>query len=237
MNFSTLRVKALFIKELKDYYRNPNVLITFLLPAILVFLLGFIPNKSASLNMFFLTFSLNYGIGFICLPSIAMLISEEKEKNTLDVLALSSVTSTEFLISKILLPFVLSIINILIALILFKINVVHFPQFFIIELMNIISIILIGATIGMICDTLTNASIFSMIILLFIMIIPSFSSANHIFNTIANFLGTYHSNLLVENINKGYSMVYSKYSLFIMFVWIIIPTFIFILTYNKRSLS
>lgn len=236
MNFSIMRVKALFMKELKDYYRNLNVLITFLAPVIFICLLGFIPHKSANLSMFLFNFSLNYGIGFICLPSIAMLIAEEKEKNTLDVLTLSSVTSIEFLVSKILLPFSLSLLALLISFISFKINIKYLPGFFIIELMCIISVIIIGATIGMLCDNLTSSSMISIIVLIFIMAIPSFSNANRIFNTAANFLGSYHSNLIIKNITNGYSIFYSKYSLFIVFIWIIIPIFIFILSYNKRQL-
>lgn len=236
MNFSMVRLKALFMKELKDCYRNPLTLISFTIPIIIILLFGILsnikPNKS---NIFLLSIALNYSIIFI-IPSVSSLVSEEKEKNTLAVLTLSSITPIEFITSKFLLPFIISAINIVITLIIFKININYFPQILIIELTYIISAILIASIVGILCDTMATATVFSMFFLLILLLVPSISSFNHMANTIANFLVSYHSELIIDNITKGYSLLYSKYSLFIILMWIVIPLSAFIVIYNKRQL-
>ncbi|UZW14454.1 ABC transporter permease [Clostridium pasteurianum] len=237
MNFSMIRVKALFMKELKDCYRNPLTLISFTMPIIIILLFGIVsnikPNKS---NIFLLSIALNYSTVFI-IPSISSLVSEEKEKSTLTVLTLSSITPIEFIISKFLLPFIISLINILITLIIFRININFFPEILIIELAYIISAILIGSIIGILSDTVATATVISIFFLLVLLLIPSISSFNYMANTTANFLVSYHSKLVIDNITKGYSLLYSKYSLFIILMWIVIPLFAFILIYNKKPLA
>lgn len=237
MNFSIMRVKALFIKEIKDCYRNPLTLISFTMPIIIILLFCIVsnikPNKS---NIFLLSIALNYSIVFI-IPSVSSLVSEEKEKNTLTVLTLSCITPIEFIISKFLLPFIISLINILITLIIFRINTNFFPEILTIELAYIISAILIGSIIGILSDTIATATVISMFFLLILLLIPSISSFNHMANATANFLGSYHSKLVIDNITKGYSLLYSKYSLFIILMWIIIPLCTFILIYNKKPLA
>ena len=89
---------AIFRKQCKDTLRNKTILIQFLLfPAITLLMAHTVKIPGMPEDFFVNLFATMY-IGMAPLTSIAAIISEEKEKNTLRVLVMSNVKPCEYLI-------------------------------------------------------------------------------------------------------------------------------------------
>lgn len=91
-------IVAIFQKQLKDTFKNKTVLIQFLMfPIISIVMENSIHIEGMPSHFFANLFAAMY-IGMAPLVSMAAVISEEKEKNTLRVLLMSNVKSAEYLI-------------------------------------------------------------------------------------------------------------------------------------------
>lgn len=85
-------------KQLKDTVKNKTVFIQFILFPILTVIMEKTITKNGMPEMFFLKlFSIMY-IGMAPITSVAAIISEEKEKNTLRVLMMANVKPWQYLI-------------------------------------------------------------------------------------------------------------------------------------------
>lgn len=92
-------ILALFWKALKDTLKNKTILIQFLMfPCMTIIMENAISIEGMPEHFFVNLFSSMY-IGMAPLTSVAAIISEEKEKNTLRVLQMSNVKAFEYLIS------------------------------------------------------------------------------------------------------------------------------------------
>ena len=91
-------IVAIFKKQLKDTLRNKTVLIQFVMfPIITLIMNNTIKMQEMPENFFVNLFATMY-IGMAPLTSIASIISEEKEKNTLRVLIMSNVKPYEYIL-------------------------------------------------------------------------------------------------------------------------------------------
>ncbi len=91
-------ITAIFQKQIKDTFKNKAVLIQFLmLPVISVVMENSIHIEGMPEHFFANLFAVMY-IGMAPLTSMAAIISEEKEMNTLRVLLMSNVKSAEYLV-------------------------------------------------------------------------------------------------------------------------------------------
>ena len=90
---------AIIEKQLKDTLKNKEVLIQFImLPLLAVIMNTTIHIEGMPDNFFICLFGVMY-VGMAPLTSMAAIIAEEKEKNTLRILMLSNVTPLQYLIS------------------------------------------------------------------------------------------------------------------------------------------
>ena len=91
-------IKAIFLKQLKDTFRNKTILIQFLLFPIMALIMESSMNSSDLPERYFVQlFAIMY-VGMAPLCSMAAVLAEEKEKNTLRVLLLSNVKPREYLL-------------------------------------------------------------------------------------------------------------------------------------------
>ena len=91
-------IAAIFKKQIKDTLRNKTVLIQFLMfPAMTLIMNSAVKIPNMPENFFVNLFAAMY-IGMAPLVSIAAIIAEEKEKNTLRVLIMSNVKPHEYLL-------------------------------------------------------------------------------------------------------------------------------------------
>ena len=94
-----LRVlRTLFVKDIVDMFKNPNVLLMLALPLIFIVIYQFVDLGMSPAYLLMLGVMMN-----LCLTPLSvlgMMIAEEKEKNTMRTLMLCNVTGGEFLAAK-----------------------------------------------------------------------------------------------------------------------------------------
>ncbi len=92
-----MKIMAIIEKQLKDTLKNKTVLIQFLMfPLLAVIMNSTVKPEGMPENFFIRLFSAMY-VGMAPLTSMAAILSEEKEKNTLRVLLMSGVKPLEYL--------------------------------------------------------------------------------------------------------------------------------------------
>ena len=191
MNFSIRRVNALVTKEFRDFYKNPNVLIMLLFPIGLTLFYKKVFGNNAP-SGYLISICLNMNITTIGCIVIAMLIAEEKEKNTLRTLMLSPLTAAEFIIGKFVITGILIMIINIATFFLLKINIIYLAMFIIITLLTTIGVLFVGALIGILSKDQMQTGTIGTPIYMILLMIPMVSRYNNVLKDIASFLPTYH---------------------------------------------
>ena len=95
-------IKAILWKQIKDTMKNKTILIQFVMfPVMTIIMEHTIKLQGMPEHFFANLFAVMY-IGMAPLTSIAAVIAEEKEKNTLRVLQMSNVKGTEYLLGNLI---------------------------------------------------------------------------------------------------------------------------------------
>lgn len=95
---SMRRIRAILHKQIRDTLKNKSVLIQFLLfPLITIVMQNSVSLQGMPENFFVTLFGTMY-TGMVPLVTVAGIIAEEKEKNTLRVLRMANVSAGEYLI-------------------------------------------------------------------------------------------------------------------------------------------
>ena len=232
MRISARRVNALVIKEFKDLARNLNVFVMWLMPIIGAIVLSFIKNLSDSTIAYSV---INLVILNCCLVSpivMAMIIAEEKEKNTMRTLMLSGITPVEFLLGKAAVTWLITLAINAFIYFQFRISFKILVGSVVISMLFALIMIIIGAVIGMYSKNLMSAGTNSMPITMLFVFIPMYSRLNKGVELIAKYLPSYHSQILLNNVFKGEGL--SASNILPLFVWLVIAVAIFALAFKKR---
>lgn len=241
MEFSIRRVNALFKKELKDLSKNINVLFMCILPIIFCFIyskmLGGNPaNQLGKISVLNLCLGMNLVLvsGFV----IAMLIAEEKEKNTLRTLMLSCVSPIEFLLGKALITLVLSVAINIIMFFMVGLNAQYLGKYILISTLVVLSIIELGAVIGLISKNQMDTGIVGMPLLMTLLMVPMFAKVNNTVGKIASLLPNYNLFVILNKLFNDEAINANViYNLCVILVWIIVAAAVFAYAYCKKGLD
>lgn len=96
MNFR--HSKAIIKKQIKDTFKNKEVLIQFIMLPFIAFIMTIFVNMDGMPENYFVKLFATMFIGMAPLTSMAAIIAEEKEKNTLRDLMMANVTPVEYLL-------------------------------------------------------------------------------------------------------------------------------------------
>jgi ABC-2 type transport system permease protein len=235
MNFSIKRVTALLIKELQDFYKNPNVLFMLIMPICVTLLYRKISGSHSS-NPYILSLCLYMNFTIVGCFVIAMLIAEEKEKNTLRTLMLSPMTAVEFVVGKFLMSgFLLMAINLFIFFTL-KVDPIYILPFILITLITTIIILFIGAIIGLLSKDQMQTSIIGFLPMCLLMV-PLFAKYTKILTDISNLLPTYHCGEVLTKVMSGGSLFSMKINILVLLIWVVFSFLIFGVVYSKNRLD
>lgn len=238
MDISLKRINALFKKEVKNFSKNKNTLLMTFMPIFFGLLYNYLYSDINLGKTFILFLCVNMNLVLCGSYIIAMLIAEEKEKNTLRTLFISGVSAFEFLSGKVIITFILTHVSNIILFFIYNVNVNYLGIYLLFSILVSISMILIGALIGLISPTEMSTGVIGLPILGLLLIIPMFAEYSDSFKTIANFTPNYHMNLIISSyLNSGNLPSDFLKSIIIIFLWIIISTLAFFITYNKVGLD
>ncbi|WP_406543036.1 ABC transporter permease [Clostridium ljungdahlii] len=241
MEFSMRRVNALFSKELKELPKNINVLFMAALPVIFcaIYLKIFrnVMNSQEG-KIYILNTILNMNLVMVATLIMAMLIAEEKEKNTLKTLMLTSLSPAEFLIGKALITIFISVIVNIAIFFMLKIQMQYLLMYFIITIVVLISMVEIGAVIGIVSKNQMATGTIGTPLCMFLFMIPLLSGLNKTFYKIATLLPNYNSMIILKKVFDGKNILEgSGYNIFVIFAWIVGSSLVFVYVYNRNGIS
>ena len=155
MMISVQRIKAIFIKDYKDFTRNMAVAITIFLPIIMAAFYGRFDNTSIDAHFM----SINLTFVLVATYVQCCLIAEEKEKNTLRALMLSPAKTSEILLGKGLLSFILTIIIAFFCAFLSEYQPTEVTVITVAILLSTIFYIIVGTLLGLLSKSIVEASV------------------------------------------------------------------------------
>lgn len=199
---STRKINAVFKKQIKDFIKNKKVIFLFLLMPIFAFFMNMIYKE----NMYPIMFLVMH-ISMVPIMTTAIIIAEEKENNTLQVLIMSNVKPMEYILGVGLFVFILSFLSSLLFLIFLSVPAGGLVNFIIGVSLGIICSTLLGAMIGIIADTAANVSMYSTPLTLLFSIVPLFASYNPVLSYISTGLYSGQIMTMILNLSEPISII------------------------------
>lgn len=195
---SMKRVWVLSEAKLKSFYYNKLIGSYLLFPLGIALVMQFlnerINNKPLSLEE--LTMCINIAavlnVAYVAYVTPATLLAEEKEKNTLRVLMVSSISGVEFFLGNLLpIVFVSSLVQVsIVPLLGIQFSVGQFTMYMVISLIGIVSSTVLGMCFGILSTNQMSATLITMPLTMLLMFIPMLRNLSPTMKTISDNLYT-----------------------------------------------
>lgn len=195
-------IKAIFIKQAKDTLKNKTIFIQFIMfPMLTLIMSNSIKIEEMPENFFINLFSTMY-IGMAPLTSMAAIISEEKEKNTLRVLMMSNVKPIEYLLGIGIYVWFVCIIGAGAICAIGRYSIQERLIFMGIMAIGILISLLVGAAIGTYSTTQMMATSITLPVMMVFAFLPMLSLFNETIAKIAKFSYSEQIRLMLAQINN-----------------------------------
>ncbi len=170
MNLSWRNILAIAVKELLDIRSNFNVLLIYVLPVFLTLLYQIvIPELPLG---FGLAFGLLFLVAMVGIYVPSMMIAEEKEKKTLEVLMLSPASSGDIFVGKGLVTFASIFFTMVLLVVLANVKIASLSIILIGTALTSIFCIFIGMIIGMLVSTQLGTGAIGTPVYILFMLVP-----------------------------------------------------------------
>ena len=227
-------IVAIFKKQLKDTLKNKTVLVQFVLfPVMTLIMNNAIKMQDMPENFFVNLFATMY-IGMAPLTSIASIISEEKEKNTLRVLIMSNVKPYEYLLGIGSYVWFACMLGGVVICAAGGYNLQTSIVFMGIMAVGILTSLLIGAIIGIWSKTQMMATSIAVPVMMIFAFIPMLSLFNSTVEKIAKVIYSEQISRMLSQIN---SLQLSAVNIGVIATNILIAAVIFIVIFKKCKLA
>lgn len=233
--FSIKRVNAIFQKDFKDFSRNIAVSISLFLPLVLAAIYGRMGVDSIEPHYLVINMALAIVATFVQ----CCLIAEEKEKNTLRGLMLSPASTTEILIGKSLLSFILTMGVIIFSLFLSEYRPQNIAIIAIAIVLASFFSIGLGTLLGLFAKSVMDASV----IILPVMILFSLGSwvndlaGQYPFLKVVHYFPNSQLVQIATKVESGAGFGDVLGNLGIILVWGIVTIALTIVVYRKRMVD
>lgn len=231
MSISLKRVRAIFMKDYKEFSRNYAVSIMMIFPILMAYLYR---GDSTEIGTFI--FTLNFSFAMLTSFVQAALIAEEKERNTLRSLMMTPATTMDVLIGKSSLVFVITAVILAVVTYIYGYEPASLWAFVTAIVISMILYTAIGTICGLFSKTLLEASlsVFPVLIIFTaapfgVLLVDDFS-----FFKVLEFMPSSQLGYLLDNLNTGYTMGDLVKPLLIMLVWAVVLTIVSVILYQKR---
>lgn len=225
---------AIFKKQLKDTIKNKTVLIQFVMFPVLTVIMNNAVKIEGMPDNFFVNLFAAMFIGMAPLTSIASVISEEKETNTLKVLVMSDVKPYEYLLGIGSYIWIMCMLGSAVICAAGNYTYKEAALFMCIMAAGILASLLIGAAIGVLSKTQMTATSVTVPVMMIFSFMPMLSMFNSSIEKIARFTYSEQVSRMLENI--GGLQIDTK-SILIIGANMIVFLLIFIFSYRKKGLT
>lgn len=225
---------AIFIKQLKDTWRNKSILLQFVLLPIMALAMGYIvPEDMISKRDIAAMLTTMY-VSMIPIASMCAIIAEEREKGTLRALRMANVNSGQYLIGIGSCLFLESMFGVALFSILGEYAGKDLLQYILISSIGVLSSLLLGAIIGLISKNQMSATSQSAPLSVILSFMPTLAAMNDEIAKISKYLYTQQLNNILQNIGDT---PFTKERLLILFANIGIFCLTFVVVFRKKGLK
>jgi len=231
MSISLKRVRAIFVKDYKEFSRNYAISISLIVPILFAFLFRSAgPSLPGAIGFLF-----NISLVLLTCLVQACLIAEEKERNTLRTLMMTPATTMDVLIGKSSLVFVMSAVALAIATYVMGYEPASLWAFAAAIILSIILYIAVGTICGLFSKTVLEASL-SIIPAALVFTAPPVAPLLFGDYPILKVLDYTPSIQLVQllELRTGFTTVDLLKPLLIILAWTIVFTIISVVLYQRR---
>lgn len=227
-------VFAVFRKQIKDTFKNKTVLIQFVMFPVLTLIMNrTIEVDGMPKNFFVYLFATMY-IGMAPLTSIASIIAEEKEKNTLRVLMMSNVKPYEYLSGVGSYVWLACMLGATVICAAGSYEIKTGIVFMAIMAIGILSSLLVGAAIGTWSKTQMVATSMVVPVMMIFSFMPMLSLFNTTIAKVAKYIYSEQISLLLQQIS---SMHISAENILIIAVNMLLAAVLFAVAYKRSGLA
>ncbi len=225
---------AVFKKQLADTLKNSTVLIQFVMFPVLIVLMNHAVHIEGMPDNFFVCLFSTMYIGMAPLTSMAAIVSEEKEKNTLKVLMMSNVKPAEYLLGVGGYIWFICMIGSAVFCLEGKYMKKEAILFMGIMAIGIFISLLIGAAIGTLSSNQMMATSITVPVMMIFSFLPMLSMFNEKIETIAKFIYSQQISILISQI-KHWQLDIA--SILVIISNIVIAALLFTFSYRKCGLA
>ena len=227
-------ITAILKKQVKDTMKNKTVLIQFIMFPFLTLIM----NRSITIegmpeNFFVNLFAVMY-MGMAPLTSIAAIIAEEKEKNTLRVLMMSNVKPYEYLTGIGIYVWSACMLGAAIICAAGNFNFRESLTFMTIMAIGILTSLLTGAAIGTISKTQMMATSITVPVMMLFSFLPMLSKFNNTIAKAAKFIFSEQISIMLDQISAPHPEINT---ISIIILNILLLTALFTFAYKKCGLA
>lgn len=218
-------IRAIIGKQLKDTLKNKEVLVQFVMfPLLAIIMNTAIHIEGMPDNFFVCLFGVMY-IGMAPLTSMASIIAEEKEKNTLRVLMLSNVTPLQYLAGIGGYIWCICMVGATVFCITGKYTGMQAIYFMGTMATGILVSILYGAAIGVGSKNQMAATSITVPVMMIFSFLPMLSMFNDTIKQIARLTYSQQINLLIHQLETGFIVTFENIAVVILNIIIAFITF------------
>lgn len=195
-------IRAILWKQFKDTVKNKTVLIQFIMfPCMTIIMENVINIQGMPEHFFAGLFAVMY-IGMAPLTSIAAVMSEEKEKNTLRVLQMCNVTAFEYLIGNAIYIVSVCMTGSLVIGLAGRYTGSALFYFLLISFLGHNISMLLGAMIGLISKNQMAATSVSIPVMMIFSFLPMLSMFNETIKNIAKYIYSEQLSILINSLDR-----------------------------------
>ena len=225
---------AIFKKQLKDTLKNKTVLIQFVLFPIMTLIMNNAIKMPDMPENFFVTLFATMYIGMAPLTSMAAILSEEKEKNTLRVLIMSNVKPQEFLLGIGSYVWFACMLGGIVICAAGKYDLQTGIAFLGIMAVGILTSLLIGAIIGIWSRSQMMATSLAVPVMMVFSFIPMLSMFNH---SIEKFAKILYSEQIIRMLSQINDLQLDAANIGVVAMNIFIAIGVFVIVFRKCKLA
>lgn len=227
-------ISAILWKQIKDTLKNKTILIQFLMfPVMTIIMENSIKIEGMPEHFFAIMFAVMY-VGMAPLTSMAAIIAEEKEKNTLRVLLMSNVKPMEYLTGVGIYVWGMCMIGALIIALSGNYTGRSLLYFMIIMAVGLFVSMMIGAVIGTMSKSQMMATSITVPVMMVFSFIPMLSMFNDVIKKVGKVTYTQQINMLLSNVQD---LEVSTEPILVIGITALLTLVLFVLAYKKSGLE
>lgn len=227
-------IGAILWKQMKDTLKNKTILIQFLMfPVMTIIMENSIKIEGMPEHFFAVMFAVMY-VGMAPLTSMAAIIAEEKEKNTLRVLLMSNVKPMEYLTGVGIYVWGMCMIGAFVIALSGKYTGLSLLYFMLIMAVGLLVSMLIGAVIGTMSKSQMMATSITVPVMMVFSFMPMLSMFNDVIKKVGKVTYTQQINMLLFNVQD---LEVSTESILVIGITALLTLVLFVLAYKKSGLE